>query len=152
MDTPDRINHSQTHRATRQREAVLNAVERVDSHPSVDEVFRIVRKSIPKISLGTVYRNLHLLADEGKLREVQFQGDVIRYDAITGPHEHFYCRNCHAVWDIHRSLPTNAVKTIERKMKSSVESYSLDYYGLCAKCSQKIPSKKLAPTKKCLIH
>jgi len=139
---PTRNDNIRLKRATRQREAVLNAVEQVDSHPSVEEVYRIVRKSIPKISLATVYRNLHLLAEDGKLREVQFQGDVIRYDAITGPHEHFYCRNCRAVWDIHRSLPKDAVRSIERRMKSSVETYSLDYYGLCAKCARKKTTRK----------
>ena len=139
---PARIDDPKPHRSTRQREAVLSAVEQVNSHPSVDAVYHIVRKSLPKISLATVYRNLHLLAEEGKLREVQFQGDVIRYDAITGPHEHFYCRNCHGVWDIHRSLPKNAVKSIERKMKSSVEMYTLDYYGLCVKCARKKSTRK----------
>jgi len=137
-----RTGHTQPHRTTRQRDAVLSAVEHVHSHPSAEEVYRIVRKTLPKISLATVYRNLHLLAEEGKLREVQFQGDVIRYDGITGPHEHFYCRNCHSVWDIHLSLPKNAVKSIERSMRSSVEKYTLDYYGLCAEYTRKKSKRK----------
>jgi Fur family transcriptional regulator, peroxide stress response regulator len=127
--------YSQTRRATKQRDAVLRVVEQVDTHPNADEVYRMVRKILPQISLATVYRNLHLLAEEGRLREVQFHGDVIRYDGITGPHEHFYCRKCGMVWDIHRSLPKNAVRSIERRMKSSVERYTLDYYGLCVKCA-----------------
>ena len=137
MNPPSKTDAAKPSRATRQRAAVLQAVEMVDTHPNVEEVYRIVRKRLPRISLGTVYRNLHLLAEEGKLREVQFLGDVIRYDAITGPHEHFYCRKCRKVWDLDPSLPTLIVKSVERKMKSSVERYALDYYGLCSACTSK---------------
>ncbi len=137
MNPPPKTDAATPSRATRQRAAVLRAVERVHTHPNVEEVYRMVRKQLPKISLGTVYRNLHLLAGEGKLREVQFLGDVIRYDAITGPHEHFYCRECRKVWDLDPSLPKHIVKNVESRMKSSVERYALDYYGLCTSCSTK---------------
>lgn len=109
----------------------------VHAHPNAEEVYRIVRKKLPRISLATVYRNLHLLAEEGKLREVQFLGDVVRYDAMTEAHEHFYCRNCRKVWDLDPGLPATLIKEVERTTKSSIERYSLDYYGLCAKCSSK---------------
>ncbi|HEY3875063.1 MAG TPA: transcriptional repressor [Candidatus Kapabacteria bacterium] len=124
-------------RATRQRMAVLHAVESVRTHPSAEEVYRVVKKKLPNISLGTTYRNLHLLVEEGKLRKVQFLGDVLRYDAMTAPHEHFYCAECHAVWDLAPSLPSETVRKVERKMHARIERYALDYYGQCEACSKK---------------
>ncbi len=134
---PNKPDHSKSQRLTQQRSAVLHAVEMVRTHPSAEEVFHLVRKELPNISLATVYRNLHLLAEEGKIREVQFEGDVLRYDGITGPHEHFYCRSCRTVWDIDRSLSPQAIHDVERSMKASVESYNLDFYGLCSVCRRK---------------
>ena len=128
-------------RNTAQRAAVLRAVEMVHTHPNVEEVYRTVRKKMPNISLGTVYRNLHLLAEEGKLREVQFLGDVLRYDAMTEPHEHFYCRACRRVWDLDSSLPETVLRATERKTHGSIERYALDYYGLCSHCRKSTTSR-----------
>jgi Fe2+ or Zn2+ uptake regulation protein len=107
------------------------------SHPSAEQVYRVVRKGIPHISLATVYRNLHLLAEDGKIREVQFQGDIIRYDGMLDTHEHFYCTSCGAVEDLPAKLPVATLTTVENKLGVTVERYALDYYGLCKKCKSR---------------
>jgi Fur family ferric uptake transcriptional regulator len=121
-------------RTTRQRALVLDIVERAKTHPTAEEVFRLARRKIQTVSLGTIYRNLHLLAEEGKIREVQFQGDVIRYDGMLTPHEHFYCRSCGAVEDLTSGLAADAVDSVAAQLGVTIERYALDYYGLCKKC------------------
>ncbi len=118
---------------------MLRAVESVHSHPSAEQVFHIVRRSNPRISLATVYRNLHFLAEEGKIREVQFKGDVIRYDGMLEAHEHFYCTSCGMVEDLPSNLPTTKLKHLAGKLGVTIERYALDYYGLCKKCKSRKP-------------
>jgi Fe2+ or Zn2+ uptake regulation protein len=116
---------------------VLAAVEGVHTHPTADEVYRLVRKRIRTVSLGTVYRNLHLLAEEGKIREIQFHGDVVRYDGKLDTHEHFYCVSCGAVEDLPSELPATALSTLANKLGVTIERYALDYYGQCKKCKSR---------------
>jgi Fe2+ or Zn2+ uptake regulation protein len=122
-------------RSTKQRTIVFEIVAHAKSHPSAEEVFTIARKKLPDISLATVYRNLHLLAEEGKIREVQFEGSTLRYDGMTMEHEHFCCRSCGNVQDLPVSLPTSSLTSIQTRLGVTVERYSLDYYGLCNKCT-----------------
>jgi Fur family transcriptional regulator, peroxide stress response regulator len=91
---------------------VLAIVKHLHTHPTAEEVYRLVRKKISNVSLATVYRNLHLLAEEGKIREVQFQDDVIRYDGMLDAHEHFYCVTCGTVQDLAAELPGKRLSNI----------------------------------------
>jgi len=116
---------------------VFEIVEHARTHPTAEEVYQLARKKIHNVSLATVYRNLHLLAEEGKIREVQFQGDVIRYDGMIAPHEHFYCSGCGHVEDLNSKLPADALSSLAKKMEVTIERYALDYYGLCKKCIRK---------------
>ena len=124
-----------TRRSTKQRSIVLEIVARAKTHPSAEEVFTIARKKLPDISLATVYRNLHLLAEEGKIREVQFEGSTLRYDGMTMEHEHFCCRSCGSVQDLPVSIPKSSLTSMQARLGVTVERYSLDYYGLCNKCT-----------------
>ena len=92
---------------------------------------------MPSISLGTVYRNLRLLVEEGKLREVQFAGDVTRYDGMLHDHEHFYCRRCKSVMDLVARPQLRRERQLENDLHVRIETRSLEYYGLCAECSAK---------------
>lgn len=94
---------------------------------------------MPSISLGTVYRNLRLLVEEGKLREVQFAGDVARYDGMLERHEHFYCTECRTVIDLPARSRSKAIREVERSIGVTVEQYRVDYEGLCGACRGKRP-------------
>ena len=113
---------------------MLQIVAQRKTHPTAEEVYSVARKHLPTISLATVYRNLHLLAEEGKLREVQFHSDVIRYDAMLEPHEHFYCRGCGSVVDLPASLSKTSISNLANELGANIEEYALDYYGFCKEC------------------
>lgn len=120
-------------RSTRQRRLVLEAVMETKSHPTAEWVYEAVRRALPRVSLGTVYRNLQVLVDEGKLKSFVRDG-LIRYDADLTMHDHFVCERCGVLLDIPRateSLPG------ERRLKSQgylISGRTLEYHGLCRKC------------------
>ena len=78
-------------RQTRQQEIILEAVRSTMDHPTAAWVYRQARRHLPRISLGTVYRNLKQLAEAGLIREIQAGGQALRFDGNLGPH-HFHLR------------------------------------------------------------
>jgi Fur family peroxide stress response transcriptional regulator len=123
-------------RQTRQLRAVLDVVVSAQDHPTADEVLRRVRSQLPRISLGTVYRNLQKLALQGRVRMVYLPDQAARYDGMTGPHDHFFCERCAAVTDLMR--PRASVPAVGARLGRSgyvVRTHSLTLYGVCPGCS-----------------
>ena len=79
-------------RMTNQRRVILEELRKVDTHPTVDELYTIVKARMPHISLGTVYRNLDLLTETGEVLKLDSAGSMRRYDGRTEPHRHVRCR------------------------------------------------------------
>ena len=65
---------------TRQRKVILEELLKQNAHPSADEIYQMVRRRMPRISLGTVYRNLEVLASMGKIQKLELSGALKRYD------------------------------------------------------------------------
>src|SRR3989475_3085906 len=87
-------------RTTRQLEQVFTALQGDHSHPFAHEIYRRVHKKLPRISLATVYRNLHSLVEEGKIRTLLLDEQAARYDPETSEHDHFVCETCGRVIDL----------------------------------------------------
>ena len=79
-------------RKTRQRQVILEELQAVTSHPTAVELHELVRRRLPKVSLGTVYRNLDLLARMGVIEKLEHSGGEARFDANTAEHDHFALR------------------------------------------------------------
>jgi Fe2+ or Zn2+ uptake regulation protein len=120
-------------RSTRQGRLVLEAVSGTKSHPTAEWVYEAVRRSLPRVSLGTVYRNLQRLVDEGRIRSF-VRGGRIRYDADLTIHDHFCCDRCGLLMDIPRAAE---VLPVERRLRArgfTVAGRTLEFHGLCRKC------------------
>jgi Fe2+ or Zn2+ uptake regulation protein len=94
----------------------------------------MVRRRMPNISLGTVYRNLDRMRREGAALEI-YCGDFVRYDGNTNPHDHFLCRGCRRVWDL--DVPGEAPPTEVQDASAkglAVEGRYTIYFGTCAEC------------------
>src|SRR5262245_28931661 len=91
-------------RLTAPRHAVLEVVRGLKSHPTAEEVHRLVTRRAPGVSLGTVYRNLRLLVDAGLLGELP--GPRARFDANTRAHHHFTCLRCGRIADVEEPVAT----------------------------------------------
>ena len=119
---------------TRQKEAILKALRSTNSHPTADWVYTAVRKDIPNISLGTVYRNLRLLKEKGEIRELDLCGSLSRFDAYTEDHYHFRCDNCHKVFDLNTPVDQEIDQRVTADTGHNISYHRLEFRGLCKEC------------------
>lgn len=122
-------------RYSRQRELIYNCVQGTKEHPTADMVYRWLLPDNPNLSRGTVYRNLKLLAEEGKLKLLNFP--VERYDANTREHPHFYCRDCGCVSDLELRYDEQLDQRAETECGVAVQWHDLVFYGTCSLCMLK---------------
>jgi Fe2+ or Zn2+ uptake regulation protein len=121
-------------RRTRQLATVLAAVRASGvQHPTAERVFAEVRRQLPRISLGTVYRNLQRLAADGVIGVTHPEGGAARFDPTPGGHDHFVCRACGRIDDLPASSP-RAVWRAARRAGHAVSSHALLLYGECRDC------------------
>ena len=121
-------------RETKQREAIFNVLRRADSHPTADQVYGEVRKVIPNISKGTVYRNLKVLIEDGKISELNLNGIVSRYEGRLEDHYHFRCEKCGKVFDLDEPVNNELDDKIAKRTGFTVKYHQLEFRGICEKC------------------
>jgi Fe2+ or Zn2+ uptake regulation protein len=121
-------------RQTRQRELILDVVRSTMDHPTADWVYRQARRRLPRISLGTVYRNLKRLAALGIIREIHTGGHPARFDGNTGRHYHIRCLGCGRVNDLPMSVDRRFEEEAGRAMNYQVLGHQLEVQGLCPLC------------------
>ncbi len=109
-------------------------MRRTTSHPSVDWIYEEVRREIPNISLGTIYRNLNMLKAEGAIIELSFGGAPTRYDGNCQPHYHFRCIKCGRVCDIDGQVNGDLDKRVAEDSGLEVLGHRLEFYGFCQDC------------------
>ena len=119
-------------RLTTQRQIILEELAKVKTHPTASELYDMVRKRLPRIGLGTVYRNLALFREEGKAMSVATVAGQERFDGRTHPHAHFICEKCGRVDDVDAVLPETLVTG---EMPGEVRSWALTFYGICRCCA-----------------
>jgi Fur family peroxide stress response transcriptional regulator len=123
-------------RETRQREAILNILRSTNSHPTADWIYDEVRKLIPNISKGTVYRNLKILREMGEIAELDLSGTVSRYEGRRENHYHFRCIRCGRVFDLDEPVDRELDTRVARETGFKVSYHQLEFRGLCKECQQ----------------
>ena len=121
---------------SRQRELILETVQRSDDHPTADTIYTRVRAQDPKVSLGTVYRNLNSLVEAGMVRRVSIPGRADRFDHTLCWHSHLYCTACGGVVDA--DVDEKQVMRLVRRQKDVVvQDCAVVLFGLCEACAKK---------------
>ena len=120
---------------TKQRQLILEAVRATNSHPTADELFQMIRRKLPTISLATVYRNLNFLSEIGEIRKLAMPGMPDRFDWRMDPHDHMVCDTCGQVVDF--VLPHDLGQEIASACGAQVDGYTLVAHGTCAHCCVK---------------
>lgn len=116
-------------RMTKQKRTILNIINNSYSHLDANGVYKECVKVISNISLGTVYRNLNILVDEGLILRIRHD-NVDRYDAKRERHDHFFCNKCGNIFDIYEEvvIPNNAYKV------GKILEYEINFTGICREC------------------
>ncbi|MBQ3492667.1 MAG: transcriptional repressor [Clostridia bacterium] len=118
-------------RYSRQRELITDIIKGRCDHPTADMIYYSAREVEPNISLGTVYRNLKLLADEGVIITLETQDKKLHYDGDTSRHSHFICNKCGKIIDLFRPAKTpDEISDLGLK----VTGERCIYYGDCTEC------------------
>lgn len=119
---------------SRQREAIREYLMHTKEHPTADTVYMNIRAIYPNISLGTVYRNLNLLAQKGEILKINCQDGCERYDANVRPHYHFLCTRCGKVDDLEMESIEHINKIAGADFKGKIEGHVTYFYGICPDC------------------
>jgi Fur family peroxide stress response transcriptional regulator len=129
-------------RETKQREAILRVLRNTRTHPTADWIYEEVKKEIPNISKGTVYRNLSVLREAGQVSELNMDGTVSRFEIKQEIHYHFRCERCGRVIDVDEPVDRELDKRVANKTGLKISSHQLEFRGLCCDCQKLSPGYK----------
>lgn len=121
---------------SRQRQEIKNFLMTRKDHPTADVVYMNVRQQFPNISLGTVYRNLTLLADMGEITRLRLGDGVDHFDADTSPHYHFICSKCGQVIDLKMNNIDSIVDIAGMDFNGEIQGHITYFYGICGDCRE----------------
>lgn len=131
-------------RQTRQRGAILQAIDTADGPLSVPEIYDRARQELPKLGIATVYRTLKLLSEAGQIQLVILPSGETRYEKSgLGHHEHFQCRMCEQVFDL-AACPVHIPAGTVLAGGFVVEDHEMTLYGVCGSCTN-APIRKTKP-------
>lgn len=124
-------------RLTTQRQIILEELSKVKTHPTASELYDMVRKRLPRIGLGTVYRNLELMAENGMILKLEVGGTQKRFDATTDNHYHIRCSGCGRVDDIDTPVMNELVREAADATSYEVIGHHVEFSGQCPVCQKK---------------
>ena len=124
-----------------QRERIFQIIAGSKGHPKALNIYEQLRKEMPSVSLGNVYRNIAILQEEGRIASRDVGDGIGRYDAIIGDHCHFVCKRCGAVSDFDMPLHGEITEEARRKSCHDIRGHTIQFHGVCRKC---MPSSKTA--------
>lgn len=122
------------YRATEQRRVILEELGKLRTHPTANEMYDIVRERLPRISLGTVYRNLEVLAESEMIQKLETAGTQKRFDGVTENHYHIRCIACGRVEDV-ASFPIASINDAVKGLSDyKILWHRLEFVGICPRC------------------
>ena len=119
------------------REAIYSLIRNTTTHPSAEWVYNQLKDQYPNISLGTVYRNMAMFAEQGLIVSVGTVNGRERFDANITPHAHFICNKCDSVIDLdYMQYNRDLDESVLLNTGHSVDKHSMYFYGICRKCKE----------------
>lgn len=123
-------------RYSKQRETILEAVKSSYKHPTAEEVYELVKKDMPNISLGTVYRNLNTLSEQGKIKRIKIANGSDHFDCTLNNHHHAYCDTCHNLFDVRiKDEPSFNNLLVEDQFQ--ISEVNICFTGICNDCKNR---------------
>jgi Fur family transcriptional regulator, peroxide stress response regulator len=124
-------------RHSRQRTRILELLKSTTIHPTADWLYEQLKKEFPKLSLGTVYRNLAVLTDQALVTKIHFGSTFDRFEAQMEPHYHLVCKNCGSILDFYMPIYDEINSKAQELTEFNIQYHRIDFYGLCKNCVTK---------------
>ena len=122
---------------TPQRLAIVKILAKSEGHPSVEDIYNLIKKSFPTMSLATVYRNIVLIKSFGEVLELGFPDGSNRYDGNKPyPHPHVICVKCKKVVDPNLDSLEDMKKEVSAETNFKILNHRLDFFGICSDCME----------------
>ena len=121
-------------RYSKQRESILQTVLESNEHPTANMVYASLKEAFPKLSLGTVYRDLNQLAEAGRLKRIPLPDGSCRYDGTIATHSHIVCQDCGEVADVMVPPLEELKQAVSQETDFTLTTYDLVMRGVCKKC------------------
>lgn len=121
---------------SRQRELILKTLKENCIHPTAEQLYELIRREEPTISLATVYRNLNLLAENGMVKKIEGLDGIAHFDHQTFDHYHFICTKCNRVFDIPCDIAPDLAQDVESRIGFRIASYDVSFRGTCKSCQK----------------
>jgi Fur family ferric uptake transcriptional regulator len=135
------MNSSKFHRNTKQRRVILQELQKLTTHPTAADLYAIVRAQLPRISLGTVYRNLESMSQMGVICKLETSGKEARFDANPAKHYHLRCIRCGRIADLYDSPAVSVREDCCELNGWEILDHHLEFAGICPEC-RKLPGDK----------
>jgi Fur family peroxide stress response transcriptional regulator len=131
-------------RITPQRIAIIKYVTNTQSHPSAEEIYKVIQKKYPMVSMATVYKTLDLLRKMSMIQELGFADGSARYEANIGRHINIICMRCGRIDDIDEHFLSTLESKVAEKSKYEIFGRRFELYGFCSECKiqKETPIKK----------
>lgn len=133
----ENVGFTMERRNTVQRGMVLDAVRKLQNHPTADDVYTVIHQENPKVGKGTVYRNLNILSEAHEIRRVEISGGADRFDHTLCEHYHVLCVKCNALFDVDMEALPDLKKSIRDAHGVQFLDYDILFKGICPDCQDK---------------
>lgn len=121
---------------SKQREIILNEVMNSHLHPTADSIYTSLKKDNPGLSLGTVYRNLSKLTENGFISKLSIPNQSDRYDKNIKPHAHLICEKCNNIYDVESETISKFINDLSNEENLSITNYDIVLQGICNSCKE----------------
>jgi Fur family peroxide stress response transcriptional regulator len=121
-------------RRSRQRQRLLELLQSTGTHPTAGWLYDMLKPEFPHLSLGTVYRNLAVLIEQGLVKKIDSGSTFDRYEAKTTPHYHLICCKCGTIIDFENLLFPEIDDAVTKATDFTVQRHRIDFFGLCNEC------------------
>lgn len=129
---------------SKQRQLIENAVIMNRIHPTADDVYVMLKPENANLSLGTVYRNLNLLAENGVIKKLSIPNSSDRFDGDLSEHYHIICNECNKVTDVRLCIKDMLDDEVKKQTGVTGLTYQIVASGVCNDCkNKKVISKKV---------
>jgi len=130
------------YKQSRQRIRILELLRSTTEHPTADWLYTRLKKEFPRLSLGTVYRNLSILNDQGLIKKIHYGSTFDRFEANITPHHHLICEECGAIIDFIMPNYDEIIDSAGKLTDFTVRSHKIEFFGICTNCKQKSIAQK----------
>lgn len=125
--------------ASGQREQILDIFLKTEKHPTINDLYALVRKKHPRIGLATVYRTMKIICDAGLARETDFGGGIRHFEHKYKHqhHDHLICLNCGSIIEVLNPEIEKLQEKLAKKHKFKPVKHRMEIFGLCSSCKAK---------------